>query len=158
MILDWPVHSVSGKHPSQFVSTASTAGYTSPCAPCWERPSCLTSTPHRTSSNHFWRKHKHYVQEPSPNHTTNWQRSSQQSVNLQLWLTEEVCQVGLQICLSGASLPWSGWTWRYPLGSCLTPGAAGCTPALSPRVLQTVNNVERWTVCHHSSSWFFHNS
>lgn len=49
-----PVHSVSGRHPSHSVSAVSTSGYTSPCALCWVRPSCSTSTPRRTLSNHFW--------------------------------------------------------------------------------------------------------
>lgn len=64
-----------------------------------------------------------------------------------LRLTVAVCQAGRQICPSGASRPWSGWTSRCRPASCLTPDAAGCTLALSPRRWQTktelrVKNVE----------------
>lgn len=63
MILDSPVHSVSGRRPSHPVSAASTAGCTSPYALCWVRPSCSTSTLHRTLSTHFWKHiHRHYIQ------------------------------------------------------------------------------------------------
>lgn len=60
-VLNSPVHSVSGSRPCRSVSAASSAGYTSPCALCWVRPSCSTSTPHRTSSNRFWKNIRMYT-------------------------------------------------------------------------------------------------
>lgn len=53
-----PVRSVSGRRPFRSASAASTSDYTSPCALCWERPSCWTSAPRRTWSNRSW-KHPH---------------------------------------------------------------------------------------------------
>lgn len=75
-----------------------------------------------------------------------------------------VCQVGRQIYLSGASQPWSGWTLRYRLESCLTLDAAGCTPALSPLIWQTKTQLtllkkkkKRRKIHHYCSSKFYHN-